>query len=198
MLPLEKAKLSLDGLSVGDAFGEKFFGHSEMVKKFIDERQIPQSPWFFTDDTVMAMGIVEVLEKYGYIDQNELALTFAINYSRNPRRGYGGMAHRILQEISSGREWKKITHKVFDGMGYFGNGGAMRVAPLGAFFSDDLEKAAEQARLSAEVTHGHPEGQAGAIAIAVAAAQAFTYADRNLSTSSSEILEIALKFTPDG
>ena len=62
----------------------------------------------------------------------------------------------------------------------------MIVAPLGAFFSDDLEKAAEQARLSAEVTHGHPEGQAGAIAIAVAAAQAFTYANRNLSTSSSE------------
>ena len=34
MLPLEKAKLSLEGLSVGDAFGEKFFGHPEIVQKF--------------------------------------------------------------------------------------------------------------------------------------------------------------------
>lgn len=90
---------------------------------------------------------------------------------------------------------QRITHSVFDGMGSFGNGGAMRVAPLGAFFSDDLEKAAEQAHLSAEVTHGHPEGQAGAIAVAVSAAQA---ADKKIAPSSSELLETALKFTPDG
>lgn len=198
MLPLEKARISLDGLSVGDAFGEKFFGHPETVKRLIDERNLPHPTWVFTDDTAMAMGIVEVLEKFGYIDQNELALTFARNYRRNPRRGYGGMAHRILQEILTGSDWKKITHKVFDDMGSFGNGGAMRVAPLGAFFSDDLERAAEQARLSAEVTHGHPEGQAGAIAVAVAAAQAFTYAHRKHYPSGWELLETVLKFTPEG
>jgi ADP-ribosylglycohydrolase len=48
----------------------------------------------------------------------------------------------------------------------------MRVAPLGAHFADDPTLAAEQARWSAEVTHAHPEGIAGAVAVAAAAAWA--------------------------
>ncbi|CAM5661304.1 hydrolase [Streptomyces avidinii] len=46
----------------------------------------------------------------------------------------------------------------------------MRVAPLGAWFHDDVKAAAEQARLSALATHAHPEAVAGAVAVAVAAA----------------------------
>ncbi len=49
-----------------------------------------------------------------------------------------------------------------------GNGAAMRVAPLGAYFADDLERIVQESKLSAEVTHAHPDGIAGAIAIAVA------------------------------
>jgi len=198
MLPLERAKLSLDGLSVGDAFGEKFFGDHESVRNLIHKRKVPHPPWFFTDDTVMAMGIVQVLEEHGHIDQNQLALTFAENYRCDPQRGYGGMAHHILQKILSGNDWKKITRRVFSGMGSYGNGAAMRVAPLGAYFSADFAEAAEQARLSAEVTHGHPEGQAGAIAVAVAAAWAFAYADRKLCSSGAGLLETSLEFTPYG
>lgn len=48
----------------------------------------------------------------------------------------------------------------------------MRVAPVGAYFADDLEQATEQAARSAQVTHAHPEATAGAIAVAVAAAHA--------------------------
>lgn len=49
----------------------------------------------------------------------------------------------------------------------------MRVAPLGAYFADDLDTAVEQAQWSALVTHAHEEGIAGAIAVAVAAALAW-------------------------
>ena len=52
-----------------------------------------------------------------------------------------------------------------------GNGSAMRVAPLGAYFRDDLAECATQARLSSEVTHSHPEAVAGAIAVACTAAR---------------------------
>ena len=38
MLPIEKAKLSLDGLSIGDAFGEKFLDHPEVVQQWIDNQ----------------------------------------------------------------------------------------------------------------------------------------------------------------
>ncbi len=46
----------------------------------------------------------------------------------------------------------------------------MRSAPLGAYFADDLDVVIREARASSEVTHAHPDGQTGAIAIALAAA----------------------------
>lgn len=52
--------------------------------------------------------------------------------------------------------------RLFYGQGSYGNGAAMRVAPLGAYFADDLALATQQARLSAEVTHAHAEGLIGA------------------------------------
>ncbi len=48
---------------------------------------------------------------------------------------------------------------MFSGLGSFGNGAAMRAAPLGAWFAGDVETVIQQAILSAEVTHAHPEGQ---------------------------------------
>ncbi len=55
-------------------------------------------------------------------------------------------------------------------MGSMGNGGAMRAAPVGAYFADDLDKVLYYARASAEVTHAHMEGIVGAMAVAAASA----------------------------
>lgn len=55
-------------------------------------------------------------------------------------------------------------------MGSMGNGAAMRVAPIGAYFADDLDKVLYYAKASAEVTHAHIEGIVGAMAVAIAAA----------------------------
>jgi ADP-ribosylglycohydrolase len=46
----------------------------------------------------------------------------------------------------------------------------MRAAPIGGYFAGQPERAAQEARLSALVTHWHPEGQAGAMAVVSAAA----------------------------
>jgi ADP-ribosylglycohydrolase len=46
----------------------------------------------------------------------------------------------------------------------------MRAAPIGAYFADDPKRVVAEAKASAEVTHAHPDGQAGAIAVALAAA----------------------------
>jgi ADP-ribosylglycohydrolase len=64
---LGRARLSLDGLSVGDAFGERFFGPSGEVLKRISRRELPDAPWTYTDDTEMALSIVEILEERGSI-----------------------------------------------------------------------------------------------------------------------------------
>ncbi len=72
-----------------------------------------------------------------------------------------------------------------------GNGAAMRVAPIGAYFFDDFQRAIDEAKASSEVTHSHPEAIAGAIAVAVAAA----YCARN--TNPNGLLETVIEFTPD-
>lgn len=165
---LSKARHSLDGLSVGDAFGELFFSMSPASARSAD---LPTHQWRWTDDTHMALSIVEVLQEYGHIDQDALARAFARRYQEEPYRGYAGGAAWLLRHIATGADWRIIAPTLF-GSGSYGNGAAMRVAPLGGFFHDDVRRAAREARLSAVVTHAHPEGQAGAIAVAVAAALA--------------------------
>jgi hypothetical protein len=68
---LERTWLALDGLLVGNALGAAVFipGDPESLHR----RQLPPAPWSYTDDTVMALGITEVLQRHGRIDQEELA-----------------------------------------------------------------------------------------------------------------------------
>jgi ADP-ribosylglycohydrolase len=74
----------------------------------------------------------------------------------------------------------------------------MRVAPLGAYFADDLDQVVDQALLSAQVTHLHPEGQAGAVAIALAAAYAWRCRHASESVAGQSLLEFVEARTPPG
>lgn len=168
---LQRARVSLEGLSVGDGFGEKFF-FTHGVYEAINERQLPSTPWFWTDDTAMALSIYECLQVHGEVNSDDLARRFAKAYMNDPVRGYGAGMRRLMNEIHNGKPWRAASVESFNGLGSFGNGAAMRVGLVGAYFADDLERVVEQAVLSAEVTHAHPEGIAGAIAAAVAAALA--------------------------
>lgn len=165
-IAIAKAKRSLEGLSVGDAFGELFFKISPFDTTSSD---LPLGPWKWTDDTHMALSIVEILETYGHIDQDALSQTFARRFKQEPYRGYAGGAYRLLNQISSGGNWRELSRFLF-GTGSYGNGSAMRAAPIGGYFFNDLKQAGIQASYSATVTHAHIEGIAGAVAVAVAAA----------------------------
>jgi ADP-ribosylglycohydrolase len=160
----ESARHSLEGLALGDAFGELFF-----VRRALSFDELFAGPWSWTDDTHMALSIVEVLEHHGAIDQDALAQAFARRFAHEPFRGYGGGAYRLLRELARGGDWRIEAPALFGG-GSYGNGSAMRVAPLGAWFDGDPARAAAEAARSAVVTHAHAEGIAGAIAVAVAAA----------------------------
>lgn len=158
------------GLTVGDAFGETFF-----CADFADRlanRRLPEPPWKHTDDTIMATVLLEHVERFGRVDQNILAREWGQAYLDDPNRGYGSMAHIVLNEIGNGAAWQNISRSAFGGQGSYGNGAAMRVAPLGAFFADDLAVAIDEARAQAVITHSHPEAVEGAIAVAAAAAWA--------------------------
>lgn len=194
---MQRALVSLDGLSVGDAFGERFFSVRN-IERMIAQRAFPRKPWHYTDDTEMALGIVEILDRHGRIEQDELAAVFARRYAAAPHRGYGATAHEILEAIGLGTPWQSAARSAFHGAGSMGNGGAMRVAPLGAYWADDLEMAARQAQASAEVTHAHAEGQAGAIAVAVAAAWAARRGAGETVGPPGEMIELAMAYTPKG
>ena len=113
----------LEGLSVGDAFGERYFALPHVLETMIERRLLAPAPWGYTDDSEMALGIIEVLSRHGRIVQDDLAETFARRYRANRMRGYGGTAHGILQKISVGLEWREVSAEPFDGQGSMGNGG---------------------------------------------------------------------------
>ena len=167
---LSRARVALEGLSVGDAFGDQFFFASDALM-YVKHREMVLQKRRWTDDTNMASSIYSILRQYGEINQDALARSFAKQYHSS--RGYGPAMHGLLGKIGLGMDWRMVSKELFSGQGSLGNGGAMRVAPVGAYFADDLDKVVEQARKSAEVTHAHEEGIAGAIAVAVAAAYAY-------------------------
>jgi ADP-ribosylglycohydrolase len=116
----------------------------------------------------MAISIAAILKSHGHVHQDGLAKRFARRFERDPDRGYGKMTRIQMREINAGAKWRETAANAFGGQGSMGNGSAMRVAPLGGYSADDLERCAEEARASSLVTHTHPEGVAGAIAVAVA------------------------------
>ncbi|MEU8898957.1 ADP-ribosylglycohydrolase family protein [Nocardia sp. NPDC048505] len=181
-----RAVASLHGLAVGDGFGSSFFVPDNF--RGLHNRVLPRAPWFWTDDTEMACSVYAVLDRLGRIDQNALAASFARHHDFD--RGYGAGVNRMLRLIrQEGGDWRELAPAAFDGRGSWGNGGAMRVAPLGAYFAGDLDRVVAEAAASAEVTHTHPEGVAGAIAVAVAAA---------LELSGADLLAAVAEYTPPG
>ena len=144
------------GAILGDMIGAPYeFDRSPKTKKF----PLFGSGSKFTDDSVMTFAVAEALMES--IGQSDDAVKAALVASmrkwgkRYPDAGYGGMF----------RQWLKMDHP--EPYGSYGNGSAMRVSSVGWLF-DTLEEVRHMARLTAEVTHNHPEGIKGAEAVASA------------------------------
>ena len=165
---LERALASLRGLAVGDALGSQFFVPANYP--LLKRRELPPTPWQWTDDTEMAGSVVAVLAAHHRIDQDALAHSFAEHHDFD--RGYGPAVNRLLRLVREGGDWRELSAALFNGQGSWGNGAAMRIAPLGAWYADDPEQATHQAEISAYPTHQHREAVVGAMAVAAAAALA--------------------------
>jgi ADP-ribosylglycohydrolase len=117
----------------------------------------------------MACSVLAVLVEHGRVDQDALAMSFAEHHDFD--RGYGPAVNRMLRLIrQEGGDWRTLSAELFNGQGSWGNGAAMRIAPLGAWYAGDAEQATHQAEISAYTTHQHREAVAGAMAVAAAAA----------------------------
>ncbi|SEG05283.1 ADP-ribosylglycohydrolase [Actinacidiphila yanglinensis] len=166
---LSRATASLRGLAVGDALGSQFFVPANYAA--LQSGDLPPGPWAWTDDTEMACSVLAVLVAHGRIDQDALARSFAEHHDFD--RGYGPAVNRMLRLIrQEGADWRELAAGLFNGQGSWGNGAAMRIAPLGAWYAGDPEQATHQAEISAYTTHQHREAVVGAMAVAAAAALA--------------------------
>jgi poly(ADP-ribose) glycohydrolase ARH3 len=163
------------GQAVGDALGSRYEGLPDwyVLETVGSARDIVKhtkgDTLCYTDDTQMMIGIAETLIAHGEINEATLCRQFVKNY--DPHRGYGSGARKILEAMARGEDWRQIARTNFPG-GSLGNGAAMRVAPVGLFFADDVDRLMEQARQSALPTHQHPLGIEGAQLLALAVALA--------------------------
>lgn len=162
------------GLAVGDALGGLFEaqGADHLRARFpsVDDLiAYPQDELWYTDDTQMAIGLAEALVERGEVVEEVLCRAFVANYV--PTRGYGRGARMVLDAMEDGRDYRAVAEDYFPG-GSYGNGAAMRVAPVGLLFRNDPDRLREQARLSALPTHLHPLGIEGARLLALAVALA--------------------------
>lgn len=165
-----RARGCLLGAACGDALGAPFEGTVHVDPAAVAAWADSAEPLRYTDDTTMLLTLAEHLAEVGDIDEAELIHRFALAWQAEPWRGYGAGPPAIFRQVLMGRSWEEAARAVFPG-GSFGNGAAMRVAPVG-LVDGSLERVAALARSSARVTHRHPLGLDGAVAQAVAVALA--------------------------
>ena len=145
------------GAILGDIIGSPYeFDQGDKTKDF----PLFSGASAFTDDTVMTLAVAEALLSVTpemADDTIRQCITRKIRKYGHlyPHSGYGVRFHIWLNSPSP------------EPYGSFGNGAAMRVSAAGWLY-DDLETVLRMARLSAEVTHNHPEGIKGAEATAAA------------------------------
>ena len=162
------------GAILGDIIGSPYeFDMGDKTKVFPLFREDST----FTDDSVMTIAVADALLSDAR-DPERIKTLLVYSMKRWGRKipdaGYGGMFYRWLFTDDQ------------EPYGSFGNGSAMRVAAAGWLY-DTLEETREKARLTAEVTHNHPEGIKGAESVA-----AVIWLARN-GKSKQEIREYVIK-----
>jgi poly(ADP-ribose) glycohydrolase ARH3 len=161
----------LVGTAIGDALGAGREGMGMSGSEDIVSLAEKLGQLIYTDDTHMTIGIAESLIENKGFDGEHMAQTFIRNYEAEPWRGYGPGPPIILGMIKSGEAWDSAANGLYRG-GSFGNGSAMRVAPVGLLYSRNLEKLREIAYQSSSITHSHELGKEGAALQACAVALA--------------------------
>lgn len=168
--PIDKTVGLLLGTALGDGLGRPFEGGPGPSSAAVRQVAEADAALTWTDDTAMTIALAEwLLSVPGReADQNSLVALFADAWHREPWRGYGSGPARIFTAHLAGVPWRETTRTLFGAQGSFGNGGAMRVAPV-AVVAPDVQAASGLARRTAAVTHAHPLAQDGAAVQAAAA-----------------------------
>ena len=159
------------GGALGDALGAPFEGAPTVDAAELAAQENSSNRLEHTDDTALAIVLAAHLSQHrddGPLVADVLAREFAQAWRAEPWRGYGTGTPHVFGLINAGIPWPDAAKATFQGQGSYGNGAAMRVAPV-ALVSASLHHAAELGQRSAELTHAHKHGQHGAACQAAAA-----------------------------
>lgn len=137
------------GAIFGDIVGSAYEWNNVKTKNFPLER----SGTRYTDDSVMTLAVAKWLLEDPSHSESHLIKRMQKLGRGHIKAGYGGRF----------KEW--LLSKAPQPYNSWANGSAMRVSPV-ALFANSLEETLELARTTAIVTHNHPEGIKGALAVA--------------------------------
>ena len=166
---------ALVGTAVGDALGMPVEGYDpkQIQLKYGEIREMLSGKLpagSYTDDTEMMIGVAESLIENRGFNGEHMAKTFIKNFDSS--RGYGFGVQIVLQLISERESWEEAAKNLFGGVGSYGNGAAMRIAPVSIFYYDNFDELKKTAVKTAKITHTHPLGVEGAVLQAYAIALA--------------------------
>ena len=143
------------GAILGDIIGSPYeFDMGDKTKDF----PLFSGESYFTDDTVMTVAVAEAF--MGAPDAETVIRRRLVEAMQRWGRRYPGAGYGI-------RFCRWLDSPDPQPYNSWGNGSAMRVAAV-AWLYHDLDTVRKMARLSAVVTHNHPEGIKGAEATAAA------------------------------
>lgn len=154
-VPFEKKLVNFEGLVEWD--GRTYLG-SEHHKLL---------PGQYSDDTQMSLMVAEsLIENHGF-NPDDLSVRYMDWLVSGRARGYGKTTLMAVQNLQNGKHWSESGIA-----GSTGNGTAMRAAPFGVYFRNDLYSLVNICKIDSAITHASEEAEAGSIAVALAAAYA--------------------------
>jgi ADP-ribosylglycohydrolase len=170
-----KMSSTLLGTAIGDALGVPFETKLSNFEPLVDWNGLTflgsehhkLKPGQYSDDTQLSIEVAQsLLENKGFNPGN-LAERYVDWMVSGRARGYGKTTLLAVQNLLNGKHWSQSGVP-----GSYGNGTAMRAAPFGIYFRDDLKELIKVCKVDSAITHASEEAEAGSIAIALAAAYA--------------------------
>lgn len=171
------------GGAIGDALGMPFESKASNYQPLIEwdgktflpseYHKLQAGQW--TDDSQMSIMVAESLIANHGFNPDDLSARYVDWIVSGRARGYGKTTLMAVQNLQSGKHWSQSGIA-----GSYGNGTAMRAAPFGVYFRNDLKSLVNICKIDSSITHASEDAEAGSIAIALAAAYAVNHDTENL------------------
>jgi len=163
----------LVGACIGDALGMPFEGMDRANKLLVNWDGLTYLPskshkleaGMYTDDGQLSIIVANSLIECREFNPYDLAQRYQEWFFSGNPRGFGRTTRMAMNALKDGVHWSESGIK-----GSYGNATAMRAAPFGVFFRNDMKSLIEAVSIDSAITHNSPDAKAGAIAIAVVTA----------------------------